>query len=138
METTFTKDMLRSTMACLGAVKVVEPILPAQINTEPETNLEIAIKLVEQYTNTPGCNVPNCNMCRRSLMSDLRWFLDVVIPRNDRESDAVNALYQRTFRIEERGGDVKVVAEVIALIAKIVQDHGRLVDRSRVAESNLE
>lgn len=108
MEITVTEKMLRLLEPCRAALEVVLPLLPVQISTEPQDNLEIAERLVALYRVS----------WRRNLMADLRWFIQEVAPGD--WSEEARELYMRSFdqNIHLTSFSPQIVRDILAFVTK--------------------
>lgn len=108
-----TKALLIKVNACGEAQRVVAKALPFEFNTDPEKNIDLALKLILCYRDTPSCQRPGCVRCHRNLMDDLHWFASQV--NVQRVSDSYTL-----FCIPTTDGlnhEIMLVAQNMAMIA---------------------
>lgn len=85
-----TAKMLRNNNACEPSMKVLRPLLPISLSTDPEKNLELTFLLIEAYgkyeSSANGCNCKECRppggfTAEQRIYKDLAWlqFCDAVI-----------------------------------------------------------
>lgn len=90
MKLKITAKLLEDMNACERARKLVAPLLPVTIYTDPEKNIDIAAKLISLYDNTSMCNLKSCFRCRRWLPGDLRWMVGQRAVRRLTDADYIN------------------------------------------------
>jgi hypothetical protein len=120
METEFTLDMLLSFRPCQTATERVKSFLPAKISTDPESNKDLADRLIAHYRATPTCDDADCEICRRALLAHLRWLMSSVTRSwTTPEANEGAALADASINIAN-DQEAEHVTKIIAFIAKTV------------------
>lgn len=114
-----TKALLKRLNACSGARRLVDRLLPANINTDPDQNIELALKLIALYKHTASCVMKNCTECRRVLMVDLRWLASMVNTARDADACAIEAMYFDGESNKAGVDDLLLVIQMLAVIADV-------------------
>lgn len=111
MKLEITAELLSKLMACRGARRLVDRLLPMTFNTDPEENITTARDLISVYQHIPSCEIVKCDHCRRGLLTDLKWFAAHV------NKSKLKDLLQITDFSKE--GELLAVMQAMAIIADI-------------------
>lgn len=126
MKVKITKNLLMSfpKIPCNEAMKVVASLLPATISTEPEENIDISIKAINEYDTSTVCGDPNCyyDGCYRDMLPDLAWLFDEIARQSSllkEERYRTDELISDYYSLRSECADLANPLEVTQLLSLI-------------------